>query len=61
MFVVKYKMNFYPTFLLENENVGFWVRKAVCMCPHFVASLFRVLKWVKSTRHIYEVMGWDRR
>ena len=60
MFVVKFTTNFDPTYLLEKENVGFRDHKALCMCPHYIAALFRTLQWVKSTRNIYGVMGWER-
>jgi hypothetical protein len=58
MFVVKFSMNFDPTFLLEKKTVGFRDHKALCMCPRPIAALLRVLQWVKSTRQMYEVMGW---
>jgi hypothetical protein len=51
-------MNFDPTILLEKETVGFRVHKALYMCPHHIAALLKVLQWVKSTRKMYEFMGW---
>jgi len=42
VFVVKYTMNFEPTFLREKENTGFRDHNALCMCPHYIAALFRI-------------------
>ena len=53
MFVVKCRMNFDTTFLLEKETVGFRDHKALCTCPRPIAALLRVLQWVKSSRQMY--------